>query len=695
MNKYKPQSKKFILSLILLALVLLTLQPSQSAYARSNIQPFPTTAAESYLLQNLQEGFYVDLISEFPDEADRYISGDFFVSLLKDSQIRNQQEVAVSGAVFSDYMYAYNINIPFSIYMDNCVFLDDIEFSSADFDDVNIFNTTFQGTTSFGSASFSELTISGSTFDSDAYFGRVNVSGTLDLRNNIFQQGVNFYGANVGNDFYLSDSQILGIEPPPGTSYPSEFWTMRVGHTADFVNTVFEGKTIFASSNFHAASFSGAEFNSYADFNQFVVDRNVDFDNSSFGTGADFSSFKAEEASFYGTIFNDDTTFYSASLDVLNLDNAVFYGEANFLEIDITRYADFIDTQFNGDTDFSYSNIGYGYLYGTIFNGPVDFYQMEIEGDAEFDGAEFNSTEPSTFKNVSIGDTLGMSGIVAPAGLDLSYSSFGTLTMSGDGIVGIPTINLSQSEVQKLFSLEDANIADLTADGLNVGGSVVLRNITINNNLDLRNTKLGFMSIDNFVWPSSPGAFNMRGMQFSDIDLGDKGLTEDTWQSLLMLVNQSEYSPQAYLALSQFLANKGHPDWAAEVNLAMNRRERNEILQVGSAAWFWSWFMDGFSNYGAHPELAIIWSGLVVIIGAIVFRRRDDMLPFDQEEVPIEYNPIWYSFALFIPYIDLGIANKWEPDPKRKWARYYKYVHMLLGWILTPIALLTFGGILG
>ena len=71
------------------------------------------------------------------------------------------------------------------------------------------------------------------------------------------------------------------------------------------------------------------------------------------------------------------------------------------------------------------------------------------------------------------------------------------------------------------------------------------------------------------------------------------------------------------------------------------------------------------------------------------------LLPVEQEDAKVEYNPIWYSFALFLPYIDLGIACKWEPNPERKWARYYKYVHMLLGWVLAPIALLTFGGVIG
>ena len=674
MNRYKSRSKKLTLGLILFTLGLLAMQPSRSAFARAASQPIPANPAETYLLETLQDGYYADLESEFPNEADRYVGGDFFVNLLKDNRIQDQQEIAINGAIFRDYIYAYNMKIPYNIYLDNCTFLDGVDFSSADFGDVTIYNTTFEDS---------------------VYFGRIRVNGTIDLRDNTFQTGVNFYGADVENDFYISNSRILGTEPAAGTSYPSEFWTMRVGHTADFSDAVFEGETMFASSNFHTASFYRAEFDSYADFSRFTVERNVDFDNAIFTLGADFSSFKAEEASFYSTMFKGDTTFDSASLETLTLDDAIFDAGADFLEINITRYTDINDTQFNGDTDFSYSNIGYGYLYGAIFNGPVNFYQMEVNGDAEFDGAEFNSTEVSNFNNVSIGDTLGMSGIVAPAGLDLSYSNFGTLDLSGDVDANIPMVNLSQSEVNKLFSLENATVNDLTADGLNVGGSVVMKSVTVTDNLDLRNAQLGFMSLDNFNWPSNPGAFTMRGMHFNDIDLGEEGLTEKTWRSLLNLVNQSAYSPQAYLALSQFLADKGHPGWAAEVKLAMNRRERNEILQVGSAAWLWSWFMDGFSNYGVHPELAFIWSGLVVVVGALVYRRKEKMLPYEQGDVPLEYHPVWYSFALFIPYIDLGIANRWEPNPKRKWARYYKYLHMLLGWILAPIALLTFGGILG
>ena len=67
--------------------------------------------------------------------------------------------------------------------------------------------------------------------------------------------------------------------------------------------------------------------------------------------------------------------------------------------------------------------------------------------------------------------------------------------------------------------------------------------------------------------PQDPQDLNLRGMTYLDIDMGDQGLTEATWPELLRFVNESAYSPQAYQALSQFLTDKGHPDWAAQVNL--------------------------------------------------------------------------------------------------------------------------------
>jgi hypothetical protein len=275
----------------------------------------------------------------------------------------------------------------------------------------------------------------------------------------------------------------------------------------------------------------------------------------------------------------------------------------------------------------------------------------------------------------------------------MKYGSFKDLKISVRDSGVIPSLDLTQAEISGQFVIESSQINNVNVNGLRSGGTTTLDHLTIAGSLDLQNAHLNLLVINELKWPESPQNFNLRGMTFSDIDLGERGLTAATWRELLRLVNTSVYSPQAYKAISQFFRDKGYPDWAAEMELAGKRRERDEVLTPLSGPWLWSWFLDIFSGYGFRPFLAFIWSALVVALGAFIYRRRENMIPVDQAEAKVEYHPIWYSFALFLPYIDLGIQGKWEPIPERKWARYYKYVHLLLGWILMPIALLAFGGI--
>ena len=130
------------------------------------------------------------------------------------------------------------------------------------------------------------------------------------------------------------------------------------------------------------------------------------------------------------------------------------------------------------------------------------------------------------------------------------------------------------------------------------------------------------------------------------------------------------------------------------MELSRKERERDHILKRYSPAWFWSWFLSIFSGYGQLPQKAIGWSVLVILIGTVVFWKEDGLVQLGEEDSQPPYNPFLYSFALFIPYIELGIADKWDPKPGRTAAWTYKHIHRMLGWILAPIALLSFGGII-
>jgi uncharacterized protein YjbI with pentapeptide repeats len=605
--------------------------PMQTASAGPFAEDFfVNPAAEEYMLTELLASGYADLAVAFPDENQRVISADFFISVLNNPDIQSRQSVYISNATIVGYVYALSSNIPYTLFLNAVVFTDYVYFSNSN---------------------FANVAVEASTFYQGVELQNVNVDD-LDLRNSVFYHGINLYAAQIGELTFI-DSQILGTEPMrPETPFPSDFRRMIVSSNANFNGLYFEGVATIEESEFHRLQMWGTQFAGDANFSKVLIDRSGEFVGTQFLKNANF----------------DQTNFGNATFE-----SAAFAGNANF------EQASFGDVAFEGAT----------------FAGIASFRDCIVKGDLNFNGVTFSSSDSIVdLSKIEVTGTTWLDDISAGSGLDLSYSSFKDLNISARKAGVIASLDLTQAEINGQFVIKSSQINNLKVNGLNNGGTASLDHVTITESLDLQNARLNLLVVNELKWPESPQAFNLRGMTFSDIDLGERGLTEETWHELLRLVDTSVYSPQTYKAISQFFRDKGYPDWAAEMELAGKRRERDEVLTPFSGAWLWSWFLDIFSGYGFRPYLAFIWSALVVLLGAFAYRRREDMIPVNQAEAKVEYNALWYSFALFLPYIDLGIQGKWEPSPERKWARYYKYVHMLLGWVLMPIALLAFGGVL-
>jgi len=603
--------------------------PLQTAYASPSAQDPTLNPAEEYMLSELIANGYADLTLAFPNANQRVVSADFFLRALNNPEIQSRKSIYIANTTIAGVMDASASNIPYTLFLDVVVFTDYVTFS----------NTVF-----------TSVTILGSTFQQGIEFQNINAK-ELDLRNDIFQHGINLYGAQIG-ELTLLDSQILGTEPMrEGVLFPSEFRRMSVSSNANLSGTYFEGVTVFDGSEFYTLELWGAQFAGNAGFSQVLISRSGEF---------------------VGTQFLGNAIFDQAVFGNTTFEGSHFKGAANF------EQAIFGDAAFEGAT----------------FSGSTSLKDCTIRGDLNLAGTTFSATDSLVdLSEIEVADTTSLSDISAASGLDMKYGSFKDLKISVRDSGVIPSLDLTQAEISGQFVIESSQINNVNVNGLRSGGTTTLDHLTIAGSLDLQNAHLNLLVINELKWPESPQNFNLRGMTFSDIDLGERGLTEATWRELLRLVNTSVYSPQAYKAISQFFRDKGYPDWAAEMELAGKRRERDEVLTPLSGPWLWSWFLDIFSGYGFRPFLAFIWSALVVALGAFIYRRRENMIPVDQAEAKVEYHPIWYSFALFLPYIDLGIQGKWEPTPERKWARYYKYVHLLLGWILMPIALLAFGGI--
>ncbi len=680
----------------------------------------PNPVAEQYLLEQLRATGYIDLEWEFAEE-DRGVRGEIILQALRDPDVLSQPLIYIANTTVTDDLWADDLVISANIYMSKMEFNGYVGFSNAQLQSLAIYDSNFLGEKiSFQGASFSRdlilanntiggtvnfdiasidgyTAITENTINGNLSFTRAALNGNVDLRNNTISESLCLYGAQIAGELVLIESKVLGTQSTPD-SFPTDLRNTIVDRVAYISNVEFKGEASFIGSHFGRLDMNGSTFSSPVSFSEAMVDQIADFDSVHFMSNADFTNFSTgSDANFRSASFDGAAVFENVSVGRDgNFQDATFNGIADFDYFTAERFVDFSGTTFNQDFEFYYTEVAYPYFDNTVFNGPVTFEGMQASQAFEIIDSTYNSKEPFTAFLIDVTGPVNFKGITVPAGLLLSGSHFESLTISTNGVGEIASIDLTGTAIDGDLLIQDVSMARFLAEGSSVGRSTTLKRVSIKQELDLRNASIGFLKVDdNLEWPKDPQAFNLRGMTYSDIDLGDQGLTEETWKGLLQLVNQSAYSPQSYQALSQFLVDKGHPDWASEVQLAQRGRERSEILTPLSGSWFWSWFLFIFAGYGHRPVFAIFWSVLVIATGAFVFRRKEYMLPVEQDDVQVEYNPIWYSFSLFLPYIDLGIASKWEPNPERKWARNYKYFHMMMGWVLAPIALLTFGGIIG
>jgi hypothetical protein len=58
------------------------------------------------------------------------------------------------------------------------------------------------------------------------------------------------------------------------------------------------------------------------------------------------------------------------------------------------------------------------------------------------------------------------------------------------------------------------------------------------------------------------------------------------------------------------------------------------------------------------------------------------------------YSAFWYSVDLFVPVADLTAKSIWRAKPEYTFGRIYMQFHIILGWILIPLGLAYFSGLI-
>jgi hypothetical protein len=145
---------------------------------------------------------------------------------------------------------------------------------------------------------------------------------------------------------------------------------------------------------------------------------------------------------------------------------------------------------------------------------------------------------------------------------------------------------------------------------------------------------------------------------------------------------QKSFSPHAYEQLALAFQNQGHADDARAIRYAGRECERSE---AGGLRYAWLTTLNWVIGYGHHIELAMIWTIVLVILGAIVLRISREG---PKHGLPVG---ISYSFDMLLPIIKLRDAH-YEIDLVG-WPRYYFYAHKIAGFVLASFLVAGISGL--
>lgn len=339
----------------------------------------------------------------------------------------------------------------------------------------------------------------------------------------------------------------------------------------------------------------------------------------------------------------------------------------------------------------------------------VSIFRAKISGSLDLSGAR-----------VTRGDEDSISAQEAQISDDAEFAQgFAT-----DGIVDFRLARIGQS-----LSFKDANFFGAAPNGLDadraqISGPLYWDAIrhTPQTILDLADTAAQELYDDRGSWPTA-GNLDVDGFVYNAIIGGPATAAERLeWLAL----QPAGYRPRPYRQLAKVLRDEGRDDGAVEVMIAQRVAQRR-FGNLSAPERAWNLMLEATIGYGYKPLRALWWIGGFVVLGALLFgagyRMRvitptepDAYQAFEQSgDTPRHYPPfnaLVYSLENFLPVVDLYQGMFWRPNPRhlaRSRAahssdsdgsgtaaatalRWYLWLHILAGWILTP---LLFAGLSG
>jgi hypothetical protein len=345
----------------------------------------------------------------------------------------------------------------------------------------------------------------------------------------------------------------------------------------------------------------------------------------------------------------------------------------------------------------------------------VMLYRSSISGSLDFSAAHVQSTNAPAISGVEAtigGDVLFHEGI----------GDNGNVDFSTNGIVDLRLIHVGRTLSFNRARFYGSQDNGLDAERARIDGTFywVAITLTPRTMLDLADARANGLWDDASSWPA-PGNLTLSGFQYGSFE-GDS--PADAKSRLAWLALQPPgFHAQPYAELAKALMAGGETDDAVTVaiaqRVALRREGRLSMLERA-----WNALLQVTIGYGFVPLRALWWILGFVVLGTVLFGWGYALRAVSPtEEAAFEsfmqsgttpphyprFNAFVYSLENFLPVVDLYQGEYWRPNPahgeaahlqpgsmERAFAgamlRWYLWLHILAGWILTP---LLFAGLSG
>jgi hypothetical protein len=353
-------------------------------------------------------------------------------------------------------------------------------------------------------------------------------------------------------------------------------------------------------------------------------------------------------------------------------------------------------------------------IHGSRVGDALKMYNLKVDSTVFLDESEFADV---TLVGATIGHTLDMSGSRVSGTLDLDSLHVGVhlrmpdaefdeivlrnanvpsqLTLEGSKVSGL--LDMYGIQVGTDLSMDNSEFAEVDLENAQIGGRLDFSGSTVHGNVKLNGAHIGgALQFASAQWSGHsilrlrnaradvipnlsdpwPNKLDLDGLTYRSS--GIVGEDFNSWFDKLL-----RYSRQPYEQLATVLQTQGDPVTATAIRYSARERERLEA--TGSVRRYWLTLLDSVVGYGYYPEKSFLWAAVFVILGAVVLRVSGEGpkngMPFG----------LAYSFDMLLPVVRL--REKHYSIDLTGPARYYFYVHRIMGWVLASFLVAGLSGL--